>query len=75
MEPPRPLDPAGADLGDGDVDGFKARPDSKMRMVSEPSSSVDPAIESQIPNLGVAGANIFFDQTTPKLGAADAIHD
>jgi branched-chain amino acid transport system substrate-binding protein len=56
------------DLGRDYVKGFKAGLDGKMQVVSAQAyQASDPTIDSQMTSLQLSGANIFFDQTTPKF--------
>ena len=56
------------DLGRDYVKGFKAGLGGKMRIVSERAHQAsDPTIDSQMTSLQLSGADIFFDQTTPKF--------
>jgi branched-chain amino acid transport system substrate-binding protein len=56
------------DLGRDYVKGFKAGLDGKMQIVAEQVyQAADPTIDSQITSLQLSGADIFFDQTTPKF--------
>ena len=56
------------DLGRDYVKGFKAGLGGRMRIVSEqPHQASDPTIDSQMTSLQFSGADVFFDQTTPKF--------
>ena len=56
------------DLGRDYVKGFKAGLAGKMPIVAEqPHQASDTTIDSQMTSLQLSGADVFFDQTTPKF--------
>jgi len=56
------------DLGREYLRGLKDGLGGKMQIVSEqPYQASDPTIDSQMVSLQASGADVFFDQTTPKF--------
>jgi branched-chain amino acid transport system substrate-binding protein len=58
------------DYGKDYVKGLKDGLDGKVQIISElPYETTDPTVDSQIINLKAAGADVFFNVTTPKFAA------